>query len=158
MIRAYTGAASPSTPSRTSIRVLIHIRIQALQLALKDVSFWYKDKAATAIGPSELTGLLGLKLPEKGVDVDLKVRLIPALVRGANSREAKKHFNIIKRAEVSISDDVRMTVCDTNHAMLITLFRPIMVMHLCEALEKTLTEQLWAVVDYADGIAFDISK
>jgi hypothetical protein len=137
---------------------LTHIRIQALQLALKDVSFWYKDKAATAIGPKEITGLFGLELPEKGIDVDLKVRLIPALATGANSREAKKHFNVIEHAEVSISDDVRINVRDTNHAVLLSLFRPIMVMRLREALEKTLTEQLRAVVDYADGIAFDISK
>jgi len=33
-----------------------------------------------------------------------------------------------------------------------------MVMRLREALEKTLSEELRAVVDYADGIAFDISK
>ena len=151
-------SASPSTPSRTSIGALTHIRIQALQLALKDLSFWYKDKAATAVGPSELTGLLGLELPEKGIDVDLKVCLIPASVTGANSREAKKHFNVIERVEVSISDDVRITVRDTNHAVLVTLFQPIMVMRLREALEKTLTEQLRAVVDYADGVAFDISK
>jgi len=151
-------SASPSTPSRTSIGALTHIRIQALQLALKDVSFWYKDKAATAIGPSELTGLLGLELPEKGIDVDLKVRLIPALVTGANSREAQKHFNVIERAEVSISDDVRISVRDTNHAVLVTLFRPMMVTRLREALERTLTEQLRAVVDFADGVAFDISK
>ena len=87
-----------------------------------------------------------------------KVRLIPALVTGANSHEAKKHFNVIERVEVSISDDVRITVHDTNHAVLVTLFRPIMVMRLHEALEKTLTGQLCAVVNYADGIGFDISK
>ena len=34
-------SASPSTPSRTSIGALTHIHIQALQLALKDVSLWY---------------------------------------------------------------------------------------------------------------------
>ena len=33
-----------------------------------------------------------------------------------------------------------------------------MAMRLHEAQEKTLTEQLRAVVDYADGVAFDISK
>ena len=65
----------------TSIGVSTHIRIQALQLALKDVSFWYKDKAATAIGPREPTGPLGLELPAKGIDVDLKVRLISQVQR-----------------------------------------------------------------------------
>jgi len=134
-------------PSRTSIGVLTHIRIEALQLAPKEVSFWYKDKAATAIGPSELTGLLGLELSEKGIDVDLKVRLIPALVTAANSGKAKMHFNVVERAEVSISDDVRAIVRDTNHAVPVALFWPIMVMRLREVLEKRLSEQLRAVVN-----------
>jgi len=135
-------------PSCTSIGVLTHICIEALlQLALKDVSFWYMDKAATAVGPSELTGLLGLELPEKGIDVDLKVRLIPALVTGVNPRKAKKHSNVVERAEVPISDDVCATVCDTNHAVPVALFWPIMVMRLREVLEKRLTKQLRAVVD-----------
>ena len=120
------------------------------------LSRWYKDKAATAIEPSELIGLLCS--PQKGIDVDLKVRLIPALVTGANSREAKKHFNVIERAEVSISDDVRINVRDTNHAVLVALFQPMMVTRLREALERTLTERLHAVADYADGVPLDILK
>ena len=42
--------------------------------------------------------------------------------------------------------------------MLVTLFRQITVMCLHEALEKRLMEQLRAVVDYADGVVFDILK
>jgi len=86
------------------------------------------------------------------------VRLILALVTGANSREAKKHFNVIERAEVSISDDVRINVRDTNHAVLVALFQPMMVTRLREALERTLTERLHAVADYADGVPLDILK
>ncbi|KAF9476292.1 hypothetical protein BDN70DRAFT_882609 [Pholiota conissans] len=150
-------SASPSTPSHTAFGALTHIRIQAVQLALKDVSFWYLDKQAT-VGPSEFTGLMGLKLPEKGVDVDLKVRLIPSVATGPNSREERKHFHIIERATVSISEEVGLEIRDSNHSMFVTLFRPIMVTRLREALEKTLTEQLRAVFEYADGVAFDISK
>lgn len=135
----------------------MHIQIQALQLSLKDVSFWYKDKTAT-VGPSEFTGLMGLTLPKKGIDVDLKIRLIPSTTTGPNSREERKHFHVIEHAMVSISEDVSMEIRDSNHAIFVTLFRPIMVTHLRQALEKTLTDQLRAVVDYADGVAFDISK
>jgi hypothetical protein len=58
-----------SAPSRTAIGTLTHIRIQAMQLTLNDVSFWYHD-----ISPNEFTGLLDLTLPTKGIDVDLKRR------------------------------------------------------------------------------------
>ncbi|KAF8152356.1 hypothetical protein B0H34DRAFT_784565 [Crassisporium funariophilum] len=153
-----TTSASPSTPSRTAVGALTHIRIQALQLALHDVSFWYKDKTASTLAPSEFTGLLGLKLPEKGIDVDLKVRLIPATATGNGSRDARKHFNVVERVAVSISDDVGMEVRESNHSVLMTLFKPIMVMRLREALEKTLTEQLRAVVEWADGVAYDVGK
>jgi len=57
------------------------------------------------------------------------------------------HSNVVERAEVSISDDVRAIVRDTNHAVLVALFWPIMLMRLREVLEKTLSEQLRAVVN-----------
>ncbi|KAF8798418.1 hypothetical protein BYT27DRAFT_7321247 [Phlegmacium glaucopus] len=66
---------SPSAPSRTAIGTLTHVRMQAIQLTLNDVSFWYRDKTASAITPNEFMGLLGFTLPTKGIDVDLKVRL-----------------------------------------------------------------------------------
>ena len=150
-------SAKPEVGSKTALGALTHIKIQALQLALKDVSFWYKDKNAS-VGPSEFTGLLGLQLPEKGIDVELKLRLIPQDQKGAQSREEKKHFHVIEVARVSISDEVGFEVRDSNHAVLVTLFRPLVLSRLREALAKTLSEQLRAVVDYADGIAFDVSR
>ncbi|EAU81705.1 hypothetical protein CC1G_02721 [Coprinopsis cinerea okayama7 len=153
-----TTSDSPSTPSRTAIGTLTHIRVQAVQLALDDISFWYLDKTAGPMTPGEFTGLLNLKLPEKGVDLDLKVRMIPATTKGPNSREALKHFHVIEKAEVSISDDVSFEVKDSNHALLTTVFRPIVVSRLRDALSRTLSEQLRFAIDWADGVAFDISK
>ncbi|KAH9475246.1 hypothetical protein JR316_0012357 [Psilocybe cubensis] len=151
-------SAKPSTPSHTNVGALTHVRIQALQLSLKDVSFWYKDKTASAIGPSEFTGLLGLKLPEKGIDVDLKIRLIPANATGSHSRAARKHFNVIESASVSIAEDVGIDIRDSNHSVLVTVFKPMMVAKMRQALEKTLTEQIRAIVDWADGVAFDVGR
>ncbi|KAF8999078.1 hypothetical protein BDQ17DRAFT_1361282 [Cyathus striatus] len=134
-------AATPSEPSKTAVGALTHIQIQALQMTLNDVSFWYKDKTAS-IGPSEFTGLLGVKLPEKGIDVDLKVRLIPVDVKGNKSREHLKHFNVIEKVDVKISEDITMEVRDTNHS----------------ALERTLTEQIRGSIEWVDAIAYDTSK
>jgi len=51
--------------------------MQAIQLAVSDISFYFKDKTAS-IGPSEYTGRLSFTLPPKGIDVNAKLRLIPA--------------------------------------------------------------------------------
>ena len=50
-------------PSRTAVGTLSHVSIQAMQLTLNDVLFWYRDKIASAITPSEFAGLLVLTLP-----------------------------------------------------------------------------------------------
>ncbi|KAF5320053.1 hypothetical protein D9611_010270 [Ephemerocybe angulata] len=153
-----TTSDSPETPSRTAVGTLTHIRIQALQLKLDDVSFWYKDKTAGPLTPGEFTGLLGFKLPEKGIDLDLKVRLIPATVKGPQSRDELKHFHVIENAAVTISEDVDIEVKDSNHAMVTTLLKPIVVSRIRDALQRALTGQLRAAVEWADGIAYDISK
>ncbi|PFH47867.1 hypothetical protein AMATHDRAFT_151108 [Amanita thiersii Skay4041] len=151
------ASASPHVPSTTAVGTLTHIRIQALQMALNDVSFWYRNKTA-AVGPSDFTGLMGLTLPEKGVDVDLKVRLIPANTSGPRSREALKHFHWIDKVEVKISDDIGLEVKESNHPILLSVFRPLMLMRLRDALERSLTEQLRGIITWFDGVAFDISK
>ncbi|KAF9448146.1 hypothetical protein P691DRAFT_670047 [Macrolepiota fuliginosa MF-IS2] len=150
-------SAEPAEPSQTAMGALTHIRAQAVQLTLNDVSFWYKDKSL-AMGPSEFTGLLHFNLPEKGLDLDLKLRLIPATVKGSHSRENLKHFNVIEKVEVSLAEDIGLEVKDSNHAIFVTLFKPLMVTRVREALERTLTEQIRAAVEWADGVAFDVGK
>ncbi|KXN85171.1 hypothetical protein AN958_11593 [Leucoagaricus sp. SymC.cos] len=151
-------SAEPSEPSRTAVGALTHVRVQAVQMTLDDISFWYKDKTRGSMGPGEFTGLLHFDIPEKGLDLDLKLRLIPSIVKGPHSRENLKHFNIIEKVEVSLADDIGLEVRDSNHSILVTLFKPVMAMRLREALERTLTEQVRAAVEWTDGIAFDIAK
>ncbi|KAJ3577024.1 hypothetical protein NP233_g34 [Leucocoprinus birnbaumii] len=151
-------SAEPSEPSRTAVGALTQVRVQAIQMTLNDVSFWYKDKTRGSLGPGEFTGLLHFDLPEKGLDLDLKLRLIPATVKGPHSRENLKHFNVIEKVEVKLADDIGLEVRDSNHSILVTLFKPVMILRLREALERTLTEQVRAAVEWTDGIAFDIAK
>ncbi|KAF8638388.1 hypothetical protein AX17_002249 [Amanita inopinata Kibby_2008] len=152
-----TASASPDVPSRTAVGTLTSIRIQALQMALDDVSFWYRDKTAT-IGLTEFTGLMAVALPEKGIDVDLKIRLIPTITKGLQSRESLKHFHIVEKAEVKISDELELEVKESDHPIIMTVFKPLILMRLRKALEKALTEQLRAIIDWIDGIAFDVGK
>lgn len=151
-------SADPFEMPRTAVGALTHIRLQAVRLELNDVSFWYKDKTRGSIGPNEFTGVMGFNLPDKGLDLDLKMRLIPATVKGPYSRDNLKHFHIIEKVSVTLAEDIGLEVKDSNHSILVRLFRPIMILRLREALERTLTEQVRAVVDWTDGIAFDIGK
>ncbi len=57
---------------KTRLGVLMHIQIQAVQLELQDVSFWYKD-LKFSIGLNEFTGFLAMKLSPRGININLQV-------------------------------------------------------------------------------------
>jgi hypothetical protein len=128
-----------------------------MQLFLKEVSFWYKDKAAT-LGPSEYTGLMEFNLPSQGVDVDIKVRLLPNTPDGLRQRERRGGFHFIERVEVKVSESIGLEVKQSNHPILLSMFKPILTMRFREALAKTLAEQIRAVLETADSVAWDIGK
>ncbi|KAL1713884.1 hypothetical protein EV715DRAFT_210772 [Schizophyllum commune] len=139
----------------TAVGTLTHIRMQALQLAFKDISFWSRAKDVS-LGPSEFSGLVGITLPPKGIDVDLRVRMIPSNQQDA--REAHKGFHIIENVEVHVDEDVQIDVRDSNHTVLFNVFKPVVLMRFRDALERTLAAQVRGLLTWADGLAFDISK
>ncbi|KAF7981273.1 hypothetical protein HWV62_34169 [Athelia sp. TMB] len=153
------SAPAPSSNAATTTQVgtLTHIKIQAMQLSLKDVSFFYKDKTAT-VGPSDYTGLMEFTLPSQGVDVDIKVRLLPNTPAGLEYRKKRGAFHFIERVEVNIAEDVTLKVKESNHSVLMAMFKPVMVMRFREALAKTLAEQIRAVLEGADALAWDIGQ
>ncbi|KAL4065007.1 hypothetical protein V8B97DRAFT_1176036 [Scleroderma yunnanense] len=143
--------------THTAWGTLTHIRMQALQLTLKEVSFYYKDKTAT-IGPSDFTGIMEFNLPTQGLDVDIKFRLIPNTPSGFKEREHRGRFFIVERVDVSLAQDITFEVKRSNHPILASVFKPVLVLRFREALERTLEEQIKALFDLADGLAFDVSK
>ena len=136
---------------------LTHIRLQALQLTLKEVSFFYKDKTAT-IGPSDFRGIMEFNLPTQGLDVDFQFRLIPNTPLGLKERERRRRFFVVERVDVRLSDNITFEVKQSNHPILASVFKPILVLRFREALERTLEEQIRALFDLADGLAFDTCK
>jgi hypothetical protein len=128
-----------------------------MQFALKEVSFFYHDKTAT-LSPRELTGVMEFKLPEKGLDVDLKLRLIPNTPEGLKSRERLGGFHEIERVDVRIAEDVELEVKNCNHQIMLALFKPIVGMRLRNTLEKALREQIRASLVWVDSVAWDVSK
>ncbi|KAJ7629412.1 hypothetical protein DFH06DRAFT_1304101 [Mycena polygramma] len=130
---------SETAPATTGVGTFTHIRLQAVQLALEDVSFYYKDKNAT-LPPNEYTGLLALNMPPQGIDVDIKIRLIPT----AEERRVQRAYHHIELLTVTIADNVEVDVRESNHAIMLALFKPIFNMRFREALGRSLGEQLRA--------------
>ena len=124
---------------------------------LKDVSFWYKDKHAV-VAPGELTGLVEMRLPPQGINVDLKVRLIPSTARGKSSRAEQGRFHVVERCAVEISDEVEISVKESNHPVLVNVFSRLVKNRIKEALERTLTGQLGGLVDWLDSVAYDVGE
>ncbi|KAJ7827282.1 hypothetical protein B0H13DRAFT_2119756 [Mycena leptocephala] len=145
---------SETSEATTNVGTFTHIRLQAVQLALHDVSFYYNDKKTVPLKPNEFTGLLALTMPPQGVDVDIKVRLI----QSAKEREAKRGYHRIERLTVQITDDVKLKVRESNHAVALTLFKPIFNKRFRQALGRSLAEQLRVVLDGLDGLAWDVGR
>ncbi|KIJ13173.1 hypothetical protein PAXINDRAFT_163752 [Paxillus involutus ATCC 200175] len=152
-----TAPGEHGASTSTTFGTLTHIRLQAIQLTLKEVSFFYKDKTAT-VGPSEFTGIMEFNLPTQGLDVDFKFRLIPNTPQGLAERERLGRFFKVERVDVKLAENVTFEVKDSNHAILATLFKPILILRFREAVERTLEEQIRGLFDFADAIAYDVMR
>ncbi|KAJ7629413.1 hypothetical protein DFH06DRAFT_1225627 [Mycena polygramma] len=145
---------SENAPATTNVGTSTHIQLQAVQLTLKDVSFYYKDKKAAALKPSEITGLLEMAMPPQGLDVDIKLRLI----QSAKEREATRGYLRIEGLTVKIGNDVKLKVRESNHDVVLQLLKPMFNKRIREALGRTLTEQLRVALDGLDGVAWDVGR
>ncbi|KAF7305488.1 hypothetical protein HMN09_00801600 [Mycena chlorophos] len=131
-----------------------HIRLQAVQLALKDVSFYYKDKDAKIPANNHYTGLLTMTLPPQGIDVDIRVRLIP----DAKTREATCSYHVIEHLDVHIADSCKIDVHESNHSILLSLFRPLFNKRFRQAVARSLSEHLRLAMDWMGGVAWDVGR
>ncbi|KAG6810174.1 hypothetical protein H0H92_013012 [Tricholoma furcatifolium] len=155
-----TTASSPSSSSRTAVGTLTRIKVDAVQLSLKDVSFWYKDLDASMLSPASFSGLLALSLPPQGITLDVKVRLIPSTIPASSpdSRHSKGHYHVVEHVNVSISEDVSLEVKESNHGVLLAMFKPIFILRLRDALERALAGQVRAAIEWADAVAYDVGR
>ncbi|CAL1703049.1 unnamed protein product [Somion occarium] len=141
----------------TSIGSLTRVYVQGMQLALREVSFYFKDKN-TSVGPSEFTGLLEFTLSPQGIDVDTVVRMVPNSPDGLKERERRKGFLDIERVDVKLSDDIDIKIKQSNHAILSTVFRPVIISRFREALQTILADNIRAALEWSDGVAWDIGN
>ena len=141
----------------TAVGTLTRIYLQGLQIQLKEVSFYYHDKNAS-MGPAEFSGLLEFTLPPSGVDVDIVVRTIPNSPSGQHSRARRAGFLDIQRVDVKVSEDVALHVTQSNHPVLVAVFRPLMVARFRDALQTVLAQQVRGALEAADAFAWDVGR
>jgi hypothetical protein len=147
-------AAPTEGKSTTAVGALTHVHVKGLQLKLSELSFYYHDLTAT-VGPKEFIGLAEITLPPEGIDVDIKVRTIPNTTAGLAERAERKRFLRIDHVVVHVSDDVDVRVTESNHPVLLTVFRPLLTARLRSALQTTLSANIQSALDGVDEFFWD---
>ncbi|EIN08109.1 hypothetical protein PUNSTDRAFT_121211 [Punctularia strigosozonata HHB-11173 SS5] len=148
-------SASAAGQAQTAMGAYTHIHATGVQLQLKEVSFYYLDKSAT-VGPSEFTGIMEVTLPPKGIDIDLRVRMLPNTASGLKEREKRGGFHKIEDVKVEVTDEVDINIKSSNHSVLVTVFKPLLVSRFRSTLATTLAEQIKASLEFADRLAWDV--
>lgn len=149
--------ATPTEGKSTAVvGALTHVHLKGLQLKLSQLSFYYHDLTAT-VGPKEFTGLAEITLPPEGIDVDIKVRTIPNTTAGLAERAERKRFLRIDHVVVHVSDDTDVRVTESNHPVLLTMFRPLLTARLRGALQTTLSANIQSALDGVDALIWDIT-
>lgn len=146
--------ASASGKAETAVGSLTRVYAQGVQLALREVSFWFKQKTTT-MGPSEFSGILELTLPPQGVDIDVVVRAIPNSPEGQKEREKRKSFTEVQRVNVKLSDEMELVIKQSNHQVLASVLKPIITGRVREALQNVLAENIRGAIEWADAFAWD---
>lgn len=141
----------------TAVGALTRVYIQALQLSLREVSFYYKDKNAT-VGPAEFTGLLEFTLPPQGIDIDVVIRMIPNSPEGLEERLRRGTFQEIQRVDVKVSDELDVTVKQSNHSILATVFKPMILSRFRDTLQTVLADNIRATIEWSDRFAWDVGN
>ncbi|KZT23291.1 hypothetical protein NEOLEDRAFT_1069764 [Neolentinus lepideus HHB14362 ss-1] len=143
--------------AKTAVGAFTHIHVQGMQLALREVSFYYHDKTA-AVGPAEHTGIMELTLPPEGIDVDLRVRMLPSSPAGLAEREKMGGFHKVESVDVRVTEGMEFGVRESNHPVLVTMFKGVMTGAVKDMIERTVREWIKSAVEAVDRVAWDVGR
>ena len=147
-------AAPSDGASSMAVGALTHVHIKGVQLQLSQLSFYYRDLTST-VGPKEFTGLAEVTLPPGGVDLDIKVRLIPSTPAGLAERASEKRFTRVDHVSITLSDEAQVRVTESNHQLLMSLFSPLLTARLRHALQTALGAQIRSALECIDSVVWD---
>lgn len=138
--------------AKTDISTRTKLEVTGVQMQLREVSFWYSDPSLPVA--SQVSGLMDITIPPKGVDISASLGLIPT-ASGRHRRERHGGFHKISNVSVTLSDDTSIGLRKTNHPVLISTFKPIVKKRLISTIEQVLAEKIKMVLEMIDGIAWD---
>ncbi|KZV88036.1 hypothetical protein EXIGLDRAFT_839540 [Exidia glandulosa HHB12029] len=141
-----TGETERDTSTKT------RIQFTGLQITLKEVAFWYHDKGKLPV--DTVTGLLDVKIPEKGVDMDVTLGLLPT-ASGSAERRKRGGFHNIESVKASL-DDVTVAIRESNHQIMISMFKPVFRTALVKAVRQSLENYMRVALEALDGMAYDV--
>ena len=147
-------AAPSDGASSMAVGALTHVHIKGVQLQLSQLSFYYRDLSST-VGPKEFTGLAEVTLPPGGIDLDIKVRLIPNTPAGLAERASEKRFTRVDNVSITLSDEAQVRVTESNHQLLLSLFSPLLTARLRHALQTALGAQIHSALECIDSVVWD---
>ncbi len=84
--------------------------------------------------------------------------MIPNSPEGLKEREQKKGFQDIQRVEVKISDEMDLTIRESNHQVLASVLKPIIVSRLRDTLQIVLAENIRGALEWTDTVAWDVGN
>jgi hypothetical protein len=145
------GPAAGETTKDVSTKT--RIQFTGVHLKLKEVSFYYRDKGANS---RTLTGLLDVTIPEKGLDMDVQVGMLPT-ASGTKQRRQRQGFHRVEHVNVSL-DDVTAALNKSNHPVAMTFFKPIFRARLVRALKTSLEQYIRLAIEALDGLAWDVHQ
>jgi len=155
---SHTTEVDVDRPNNDTVRKDISTRTKisatGIQLALRDVSFYYEDKSLKGI--KNVTGLLNVTLPPKGIDVEITLGLLPT-TSGTKERKERQGFHNIESVNVSLND-VAVAIKKSNHQVLLSVFKPVFKSRLVQALKSSLEEYIRVGLEYLDHTAYDTHR
>ncbi|KAH7092797.1 hypothetical protein BKA62DRAFT_722425 [Auriculariales sp. MPI-PUGE-AT-0066] len=145
------GPAAGESTKDISTKTRIHFT--GVHVQLKQISFYYRDKSANG---RTLTGLLDVTIPQKGIDIDVQIGLLPT-ASGDKQRRKRQGFHRIEHVNVTL-DDVTTALSKTNHPIAMTFFKPIFRTRLVSALQTSLEQYVRFSLEALDGFAWNVHQ
>lgn len=84
--------------------------------------------------------------------------MIPNSPEGLREREKKKGFWEVQRVEVKVSDEMNLTIKQSNHQVIASVLKPIITSRFRDTLQTVLAENIRGAIDWADAVAWDVGN
>lgn len=123
-------------------------------ISLGDAHYTSRYNDATLKPITEISGLLGVTIPQEGLDIDIGLTLLPQPAKKEARRESRHAFFRVENVRVRLNNP-DFTIRKSNHPILFTAFKPMVRSRIEKAIETTMERQITMAVEFIDNVLFD---